>query len=115
MIKSDWIRVKVVLSYKSRLIAVCLHILGQGGLALVKAGEFIDSIYVGVFAGPQHGSAWCANGVGNKGVCKTHTLASQTIEVRGWGNLSQSSTVGTDGVRGVIVGHDPEDVGRCCL
>ena len=100
----------MIFAYEAGLIAVSLHVLWQGRLALVEAGEFVDAVLVGVLAGPEDGSAGGANGVGDEGVGEAHAVASEAVEVGSGGDFCEATAVGADRVGGVVVRHDEEDV-----
>ena len=101
----------MVFAYKAGLVTVGLHVLGQRGLALIEAGKFVDAVDVRVFAGPDNGPTGRADGVGDEGVGKAHAFAGETVEVGRWGDFCEASAVCADGVGGVVVRHDEEDVG----
>ena len=92
-----------------RLVAGGLQILGDvgdGGVELV--GEGLNAGQVGVEPGHDDAAAGGADGVGDEAVGKAHAAGGEAIDV---GGLIDLAAVGADGVGGVVVRHDEEDVG----
>ena len=62
---------------------------------------------MGVLAGKDGGTAWRANGVGNRGIRKEHAHLSNAVNV---GGLDEAIAVGRNGLVGMVIGHDKDDV-----
>ena len=76
------------------------------------AGEVVGTVDVVVLAGESTGAGGGADRVGAEGVFEEHALVGEAVDVGGGGDLGEAAAVGADGVGGVVVGHDVEDVGR---
>ena len=112
MIETDRIGVQVVFTNKAGLVIMGLHILGQRRLTLIKAGKFVDSVTMRVFAGHNHRPTRRANRVGHKRIGETHAFVSESIKIGRWSHRSQPSPIRTDCMRRMIVRHDIEDIQR---
>ena len=91
------------------MIAGRLQVLGKRGLAAVKAVEDRHAVDVAILAGKNGRPAWRADRVGHETVRETHAVMGNAVEV--W-RLVDLAAVATQGMGGVVVGHDVENVGR---
>src|SRR6185369_6840275 len=96
------------------VITGALQFPGDIPLTAVELIEDRDAIAVGVFSGENARAAWGADGVDGKTAVEAHAVPGQSVEVR---RLVDFAAVGADGVRGVVVGHDEDNVGprRSCI
>ena len=95
-----------------RLVAGLLHEDGErvvGDRQIVVEG--FDPVGVRILAGHQRGATGRADGVSADGVGEHHALGGEAIEGGGGVEFSQMTAVGANGGGGVIVGHDPQNVG----
>ena len=65
---------------------------------------------MGILAGENGGAARHADGVPGENIFKEHPLAGEPVYRRGGVQRREPSAVGPDGMGGVIVGHDVENV-----
>ena len=63
-----------------------------------------------VLAGHYAGPAGSANRIGAKTICQTYAFTSETVDIARRRHASQMPTVRTDGVTGMIVGHNKQYV-----
>lgn len=70
-----------------------------------------EAILVTVLSGDDHCPAWAADGVGAKTLIKKHPLCCQTVDVGGWVGALQPSIICADGVRGMVVTENENDIG----
>ena len=77
------------------------------GLGAIEGVEDGDAIFVAVFAGEDGGAAGCADGIFDETIAEAHAFPGEAIHV---GSDVDLAAVGADGVGGVIIGHDKEDV-----
>ena len=104
---------EVPLADHGGLVAGALQFLGDViALRVERLVEGVDAVLVAVLAGEDRGAAGRADGVGAEAVGEAHAAVGDAVDVR---RLVDAAAVGGDGVGGVIVGHDEEDVGRAAL
>jgi hypothetical protein len=95
---------------EGRLIARRLKKLGEGLLRPVKnVGVVANPIEMAVPSSEDGGPARGAYPVGAKAVVKPHTFPGDPVDVRG---LVEAASITADGLRGVVVRHDEDDIGR---
>ena len=84
------------------------QVLAGGFETSAERGHAVD---VAVLSGEQRGPAGRADRIGAEGVLEDHALRGEAVE-RGRGvERGQASAVGSERVRGMVVGHDEQDVG----
>ena len=66
---------------------------------------------MGVLTGYDGGSTGSANGIRTEGVLEQHALLGQAIDGGRGIQLGQTTTVGPDSLRGMVIRHDEQDVG----
>ena len=71
----------------------------------------IEPVLVAVLAREDHGAARPADGVGAEGAPEDHALARQLVDAGRGVHARESPAVRPDGVGGVVVGEDKEDIG----
>ena len=101
---------EVPLADHGGLVARALEFLGDViALGVERLFEGVDAVLVAVLAGEDRGAAGRADGVGAEAVGEAHAAVGDAVDVR---RLIDAAAVGRDGMGGVIVGHDEENVGR---
>jgi len=91
------------------VVTAILQVLRHVVAAAVEAIEYRHGIAVRVLSGEQGGAARGANGVGDEAIGEASASLGEAVKVRG---LVDLGAVGGDGVLGVVVGKDENDVGR---
>ncbi len=100
---------QVPLADHGGLIAGALQFLGDVvALGIERFVQRVDAVLVAVLAGEDRGAAGRADGVGAEAIGEAHAAVGDAVDVR---RLVDAAAVGGDGVGGVIVRHDVEDVG----
>ena len=90
------------------LIAGGLQQLGDVLPRRIEAvGQRLDAGDVAVLAGEDHAAAGRADGVRAEAVVEAHALLGDAVDV---GRLVDLAAIGADGVRGMVVRHDVQDV-----
>ena len=79
------------------IVALWVHGIGQG----------LYAIEVTILAGEDAGAAGSTDRVGDEAVVELHSSGGNSVDVRG---LVYLAAIGADGMGGVIVGHDEDDV-----
>ena len=106
----------VPLADDTRLVAVLLQYLRDEGLGGVDARTQTPlSVLVAVQARDEAGAARRRERVLDIGAREGHTLGRQTVDVGRGRQLRDGMTVCTDGLVGVVIGHDVDDVERLGL
>ena len=104
---------QVPLADDGRLVAGGVEQLGEGRLRAVEAavGVVVEAVRVGVLAGQDRCAAGPADRVRHDAPVEPHPLPGQPIDVR---RLDQPArvVVGADGLVGVVVAEDEDDVRR---
>lgn len=91
------------------LVAGGLEELGDGFTLWVQGVvEGVDAVLVTVLTGEDGGAGGGADGVGHEAVGEAGSLGGKAVDV---GCAVDAAAVGGDGVGGVVVGHDEQDVG----
>ena len=91
------------------LVAGALQFLGDViALGVERIFEGVDAVLVAVLAGENRGAAGRADGIGAEAVGEANAAVGDAVDVR---RLIDAAAVGGDGVGGVIVRHDVENVG----
>ena len=90
------------------IVAGCLQILGDRWLRAVELVKHGRAVLVAVLAGQDRGAARRADRVNAEDPVKPHPVACQPVEV---GRLVDLTAVRANGVRGVVVGHNEENIG----
>ena len=104
---------EVPLADHGGLVAGALEFLGDViALGVERLFEGVDAVLVAVLAGEDGGAAGRADRVGAEAVGEAHAAVGDAVDVR---RLVDAAAVGGDGVGGVVVGHDEEDVGLGAL
>ena len=92
-----------------RLVACLLKELGKGDVGGIEGKVVVDfTVEVGVLAGEDGGAAWRANGVGHRGIGKEHAHLCNAVDI---GGLDETIAVGRNGLVGMVIGHDKDDIG----
>ena len=100
---------KMQLPEHGRLVTRLLKNLRKGNLGGIKGIVIIYfPINMGMFSGKYSGPGGCTDRIGNAGISEQHALLGQTINI--WG-LDQMITISTNGLIGMIIGHDKQEVG----
>ena len=109
VVKAGGLREEVPFAEEGGVVASGLEELGEGGLGtveeLVEAG---DAVFVGVFSGEDGGAGGGAEGVGGEGVLEAHPFFGEAVK---GGGLDVFVPVATEGLAGVVVGENEDDVG----
>ena len=94
------------------LVAVLLQDFLKLLLVMVEAVTVgVFAVHVTVLAGQQRGATGSADRVPHVATIEANAVAGDAIDVGGGVERLQASTVGSDGLVGVIVAEDPDDVG----
>ena len=97
------------LSKHGRLVACILKELGKGDVGGVEREVVVDfTVEVGVLAGKDGGPARGTDGVGHGGIGKAHAHLGDAVDV---GGLDETIAVRRNGLVGMVVRHDKNDVG----
>ena len=97
------------------LIAAALQQLGGGQLATIERGmrrQRRHTVDMVVGTSQDRGSTRCADGVCTEAVVETHPVLRYSVKI---GRLIDAAAVAAHGMRGVVVGHDEQDVGPAIL
>ena len=108
LVEPGGVAAQVPLADHARVIARRLEVLRHRGLRAVEAVEGRHAVEVAVLAGEDRRPAGAADRVDAEAVVEPHARLGQAIEV---GRLVHPAAIGADGVRGVVVAHDEQDVG----
>jgi hypothetical protein len=79
-------------------------------IAVPSIDQRHQSVFVTVLAGQDGCSARSTNGVGAVDILEKHALAGQSIDVLGWADFLEVTTVAPNTLPSVVVSHDIEDV-----
>ena len=110
MIETCRVALKMPFADEGCLIARRLKKLGEGLLRPVKnVGVVANAMEMAVLSSEDGGPARGAYPVGAKAVVEPHASPSDPVDVRG---LVEAAPIAADGLRGVVVGHDEDNVGR---
>src|SRR5262249_23134844 len=107
VVEAGGVAAEVPFADHAGVIAGGLEVLGERRLAAVEAVEDGDAVHVGIFAGEDGRPAGGADGIGDQATVEAHPLPGDAVDLR---CLVDFAAVGADGVGGVIVGHDVQDV-----
>src|SRR6185312_13633714 len=112
VIEAGGITDKVPFADDSGLIAGFLQQLWEGGLRTVEAavGVVVEAVGVRILAGDERGPARAADRIANHAAIEANSVLTDAIDIRRVEQLA-GVAVGTDGLVGVIVGEDDDDVG----
>ena len=112
-IKARWIGAEMPLADDRRLVAGLLEQLGKRLLRAVERGVRVvgKPVQVAVFSGEDGRARRAADRVGHETAVKAHALFREAVDVRGIEQLARVA-VGADGLVGVIVGKNKDDVRR---
>ena len=95
-------------TYDGRLVSCLLQQLGEGLLASVKRLRIVcEAVFMAVLACQQTSPARSAQRVGYKAVGETHAFGRNPVDVR---RLDKTAVVRTDGLIGMVVAHDIENI-----
>ena len=111
MVKSFGGIAKVELAKHRRLIPCILKELGKGDVGGVEGKVVVDfTVEVGMLASEDGGATWRANRVGHRGIRKAHAHLCDAVNV---GGLDKAIAIGRDGLVGMVICHNKNDVGPC--
>ncbi len=89
-------------------IARRTQLIDEGGLSRVeRRGQCGDLIHVTVRASQDAGPAWSAQRIGGKAVLETDAVSCDLVDAR---SSVDRRAVATDGVSGVVVTQDEDDI-----
>ncbi len=109
VVEARRVALEVPLADKGRLVARRPQELGKGRLASVEGdGVVADPVEVTVFPGQDDRPARGADAVRAEAVLEADALAGDPVDPR---RPVESAPVAADGLGGVVVGHDEQDVG----
>ena len=113
MVETRRVAHQVPLAEDGRLVAGFLQELWKGGLRPVEAAVRVvgKAVQMGILSGQHRGPAGAADGVRHEAAVEAHAFLGDAVEV---GRVEQLPriTVGADGLVGVVVREDEDDVGR---
>ena len=111
-VEADGVADEVPLADDGGLVASLLKELREGDLRAVEDGirVIVEPVQVRILAGQDDRTARTADGVGHQGAIEAHAFLGEAIDVRGLVKFSRVA-VGTDGLIGVVIGEDENDVG----
>ena len=92
----------------SRLLHLRREILSLGGEVAV---EIEHAVGLRILAGDDAGPAGCADGVVAVDPVETHPVLGQGVDVGRGIQPGQAAAVSADGLGGMIIGHDEQDIG----
>lgn len=96
------------LAYHGRLVAGGLQKFGGGLLTSIEGGGVVgEPIGMAMLAGEHTGTAGTADGVGHKTIGETHSVFGNAVDI---GGLDEAIVVCADGLIGMIIAHDIDDV-----
>ena len=111
VIKAGWLGLQMPLADHGGEVARLLHLLRQVlSLRRQRAIEIGDAIGLRILPGEDRGAARGADGVRAKNAVKPHAFRGQLVDRRRGIQLREPTPVGSDGLRGVVIRHDVEDV-----
>src|ERR1035437_5616408 len=100
---------QVPLADHRRLVTCALEFLGDViALGVERVVQRVDAVLVAVLPGKNRGAAGRADGIGAEAVGEANARARDAVDI---GRLVDAAAIGGDGVGGVIVRHDVENVG----
>ena len=109
VVKAGGLGLEVPLADQGGLVAGGLE---EFGVGLLRAVELVavlaEAVDVAVLACEDDRAGWPADGVGDVTAVEAHAAIGDAVDV---GGLVAVGAVGADGLVGVVVGHDEEDVG----
>jgi hypothetical protein len=108
-VEAGGIAAEVPFADHAGVVAAFLQVLGHVVAAAVEAVENRHAIQVRILPGEQRGAAGGADGVGDEAVGEARATFGEAVNVRG---LVDLGAVGGDGVLGVVVGEDEQDIRR---
>ena len=109
IVEAGRLALEMPLTDDGRLIAGLLQQLGDGLLASVERVAVSDeAVQMAVLACQDNGPARPTDRVGTEGVVESNALVGQPIEI---GRLIDLAAIGRDGMRGMVVAHDVDDIG----
>ncbi len=93
------------------LVASLLEELGEGDLGAVEATVVIvvEAVEVRIFAGEDAGATGPAEGIRRQATVEAHAFGGDAVDV---GGFVQAGAVGADGLVGVVVAEDEDNVRR---
>ena len=97
----------------SGFIASLLKHLGEGELTEIELGPdgvVYKPVLMAVFPGKYGSTRRAADRVGHHATVEPHPLPGDPVDIGSWGDCGQRSPVGTDGLVGVVVTHNIEDI-----
>ena len=110
MIETGRVALKMPLADEGRLIARRPKKLGEGLLRPVKnLGVVAYPVEMAVLSSEDSGPARSAYPVGAKAVVNPHPFPGDPVDVRG---PVEAASITADGLCGVVVRHDEDDIGR---
>jgi len=87
-----------------------LEYLWKSYLGGIERETIVDlAVQVAMLSGQDGGPGWGTNGIGHTGIGKEHPFIGNPVDV---GGLHQMITVCTDGLVGMIVRHNKDNVRR---
>ena len=108
VVETGGVAFEMPLSDHGGLVTCLLEEFGEGLLRAVEVDPVVDdAVDMAVFSSEDDGPAGSADRVGAEAVVKSHAPLGDAIEV---GRFVDFAAVATHGVRGVVVGHDEDDV-----
>ena len=103
---------EVPLADDGGLVPGLLEKLREGELGAVEDGIriIVEPVHVRILAGQDDGAAGSADGIGDEGAIETHAFLGDAVDVRRLVQLPRVA-VGADGLIGMVIGEDEDDVG----
>lgn len=107
---------EVGLAIQSGMVAGSAQDFGENLLVPIEAIPVVhEAIDVAVFATHDDGAGRAADRVGAEGIFKEHAVGGQLVDF--WGRVDgfEPAVVGSDGVGGMVVGEEEDNVGFLCV
>lgn len=112
VVEAGGVGLEVPFADEGGLVTGLLEAFGEGDLGAVE-GLLVGALAVGVAveSGEEGGARGGADGVSAEEVAHEHAFCGEAVDV---GCGVSGGAVGGDGLSGVVVGEDEDDVGWCC-
>jgi hypothetical protein len=110
-IEALWVSFEVGLSVECRVVTGSAENFRENLLIPIEAVPIVhEAVFVAVLAAHDNSAGRSANRVGAEGIFEEHPVSRELVDFRSWVHRLKPAVVSPDGVRGVIVGEEENDV-----
>ena len=111
-IKGGGFHLEMPLADHGGMVSRFLHFLGKVlALCLDTSTKVVRVASMGVLTRDYSGPTGSTDGIRTKGILELHALLGEAIDGGRGIQLGQATAVGTDGLRGMVIRHDEQDIG----